>query len=81
MKAKSQKSVLKILNKMFEEFDNQSIEDSLKSENMIVRIFAILDRRVGKRRLINMHSTLNPQEEIFNLFFSIRINAEGIVFQ
>lgn len=65
----------------FEEFDNQSIEDSLNSENMIVRIFAILDRRVGKRRLINMHSTLNPKEEIFNLFFSIRINAEGIVFQ
>ena len=63
----------------FEEFDNQSIEDSLKSEDMIVRIFAILDRRVGKRRLINMYCTINPQEEVFNLFLSIRINAEGIV--
>ena len=62
----------------FEEFDNQSIEESLNSENMIIRIFAILDRRVGKRRLTNMHSTLNPQEEVFNLFYSIRINAEGI---
>lgn len=35
----------------FDEFDNQSIKNSLKSENLIVRIFAILDRRVGKRRL------------------------------
>lgn len=62
----------------FEEFDNQCIEESLNSENMIIRIFAILDRRVGKKRLINMHRTLNPQEEVFNLFYSIRINAEGI---
>ena len=62
----------------FEEFDNQSIEESMNSENMIVRIFAILDRRVGKRRLINMYRTLNPKEEVFNLFYSIRINAEGI---
>lgn len=34
----------------FAEFDQQSIEMSLKSENLIVRIFAVLDRRVGKRR-------------------------------
>ena len=34
----------------FAEFDNQDIEASLKSENLIVKIFAVLDRRVGKRR-------------------------------
>ena len=34
----------------FAEFDQQSIEMSLKSENLIVRIFAVLDRRGGKRR-------------------------------
>ena len=28
----------------FDEFDNQSIDKSLKSENLLVRIFAILDR-------------------------------------
>ena len=38
----------------FDEFDNQSIDKSLVSDNLIVRIFAILDRRVGKRRLISM---------------------------
>ena len=64
----------------FHEFDNQSIEDSLNSENLIVQIFAIIDRRVGKRRLINLYDTITPKDEIFNLFYSIRINAEGIVF-
>ena len=38
----------------FEEFDNQIIDKSLVSDNLIVRIFAILDRRIGKRRLISM---------------------------
>lgn len=33
-------------------FDNQSIEKSLVSENPLVRIFALLDRRLGKRRLL-----------------------------
>ena len=35
----------------FAEFDQQSIEMSLKSENLIVRIFAVLDRRVGKKKV------------------------------
>lgn len=63
----------------FEKFDNQSIEESLTSENLIVRIFAILDRRVGKRRLIKLKKYLNAEDEIFNTFFTIRAQAEGIV--
>ena len=62
----------------FEEFDNQSIEESLKSDDLIVRIFAILDRRVGKRRLTRMYHELHPTDEIFNMFYYIRINAENI---
>ena len=65
----------------FEEFDNQSIENSLNSDDFIVRIFAILDRRVGKRRLINMYPTLQPENEIFNMFYFIRIHAEGIALE
>ncbi|WP_444441707.1 hypothetical protein [Pseudoruminococcus massiliensis] len=38
----------------FSKFDNQSIEKSLSSENAIVRMLAILDRRVGKRRIISI---------------------------
>lgn len=62
----------------FDIFDNQSIELSLSSDNLIVRIFAVLDRRVGKRRLIQMRDNLDRNEEIFNLFYAIRANAEHI---
>lgn len=62
----------------FDEFDNQSIEKSLYSENMLVRIFAVLDRRVGKRKLISMKETIENEDDTFKEFFTIRMNAEGI---
>lgn len=65
----------------FDEFDNQSIEKSLASENLIVRIFAVLDRRVGKRRLVKMKDYILQEPETFQEFFAIRANAEGIKLQ
>ena len=63
----------------FEEFDNQSIDDSLTSDNLIVRIFAILDRRVGKRRLLLLQETIEDEPETFQVFYSIRMKAEGLL--
>ncbi|MDE5862312.1 MAG: hypothetical protein K2H28_08990 [Ruminococcus sp.] len=63
----------------FDEFDNQSIEKSLFSENAIVRVFAILDRRIGKRRLRAMKDTVHNEGEVFRTFFNIRATAEGII--
>ena len=63
----------------FEIFDNQSIERSLESDNMLVRIFAILDRRVGKRRLTAIGKTIGQEEKSFRDFFEIRAKAEGIL--
>lgn len=63
----------------FEEFEHQSIEESLVSNNLIIRIFAILDRRIGKRRLLLMQETINDEPEIFQEFFAIRANAEGLM--
>ena len=62
----------------FDEFDNQSIEESLKSENLLVRIFAILDRRVGKRRLLAMKNGISEEPEVFQRFYEIRSTAEGL---
>lgn len=62
----------------FYEFDNQSIEKSLHSENMLVRIFAVLDRRVGKRRLRTMKNTISDEGEVFQTFYRIRVSAEKI---
>lgn len=60
----------------FAEFDNQSIEDSLESSNLIVRIFAVLDRRVGKRRLKAMQKEILNEPATFQEFYAIRMNAE-----
>ena len=62
----------------FQEFDQQSIEKSLKSENLIVRIFAVLDRREGKRRLLMMKDTIEQEPNTFKEFYAIRARAEGI---
>ena len=63
----------------FAEFDNQDIESSLKSENLIVRILAVLDRRVGKRRLVSMKETIAEEPDTFQEFYAIRVKAEGLL--
>ncbi|MCM1505896.1 MAG: hypothetical protein NC177_01995 [Ruminococcus flavefaciens] len=63
----------------FDEFDNQSIEKSLSSENAIVRVFALLDRRTGKRRLRSIQENIHNEGEVFRTFFNIRATAEGII--
>lgn len=62
----------------FSVFDNQSIEKSLVSDDLFVRIFAILDRRVGKRRLIAMQEEMKNEPEILQIFYLIRTEAENI---
>lgn len=61
----------------FSKFDNQSIEKSLSSENAIVRMLAILDRRVGKRRIISilwewMRKTETEIKNYKKLFFGFK---------
>ncbi|MDE6925188.1 MAG: hypothetical protein K2P59_08015, partial [Acetatifactor sp.] len=65
--------------KAFAEFDNQSIETSLKSDDLIVRIFAVLDRRIGKRRLELMKETIVNEPASFQEFYVIRAKAEGLL--
>ena len=62
----------------FEEYDNQSIEASLNSRNQLVRIFAVLDRRAGKRTLCKLKDRIDNESEIFRLFYAIRTEAEGL---
>lgn len=62
----------------FEEFDTQSIDKSLVSDNLIVRILAVLDRRIGKRRLISMKDFMVEEPPVFQEFYAIRIHHEGL---
>ena len=65
----------------FQEFDNQSIEASLTSRTPLVRIFALLDRRLGKRRLAALEETMENELDWVRPFYLLRIEAEGLNLQ
>ncbi|MDE7105802.1 MAG: hypothetical protein K2O22_01395 [Anaeroplasmataceae bacterium] len=60
-------------------YENQSIEESLQSKNMLVKILAILDRRVGKRTLLKLQEDIENEPEFIQEVFHIRAYAEGII--
>ena len=69
----------KVFYEAFGIFDNQSIEKSLMSENPLVRIFALLDRRLGKRRLLALEDSMEQELDWVRAFYVIRMQAEGLM--
>ena len=65
----------------FQTFDNQSVEASLADEHPIVRIFALLDRRLGKRRLAALEETMEQELDWVRPFYLLRMEAEGLKLQ
>lgn len=73
-----------------EEFDDEEFAEALKlyrafsaadaiaSEHPVVRMFAVLDRRVGKRTLARLAETVSAQPEWLQTFYRLRLTAEGI---
>jgi len=68
-----------MLYEAFNIFDNQSIEKSLGCENPLVRIFALLDRRLGKRRLLALKESMEQELDFVRTFYVIRMQAEGLM--
>ena len=63
----------------FQKYDNQSIEQSLADEYALVRVFAILDRRVGKRRLAAIKERgFDREPEWVQYFYRLRLEAENV---
>lgn len=62
----------------FQEFDSQSIRESLDSENAIVRMFALLDRRTGKRTLEKLRERMKKEPQWLQMIYYIRLEAENI---
>ena len=61
------------------EFDNQIIDKSLVSDNLICTYFCkFLNRRIGKRRLISMKDFMEEEPPVFQEFYAIRIHHEGL---
>ena len=57
------------------EYRNLSIQDALNSENYIIKILAILDRRVGKRTLqkIKAEEEYKKYPEWVRQFYELRL--------
>lgn len=60
----------------FNEFDNQSIAESLVSKNALVRMFALLDRRTGKRTLEKLRQPMQAEPQWLQMIYYIRLEAE-----
>ena len=63
--------------KSLENYRNHSIQDSIQSENPLERMFAVLDRRVGKRSLGKLKETMEEQSEWLQQFYKLRLSAEN----
>ena len=61
-----------------EKYRNQPILQSIYSENVLERMFAILDRRIGKRTLMALKDSINEQPRWLQTFYKLRFSAESI---
>ncbi len=57
--------------------DELPIHEALVHENPIIRMFAVLDRRIGQRRLPEIAAALDDQPEWLRRFYQLRLDAEG----
>lgn len=62
----------------FHYYHNHSIKDSLNYEDPIVRLFAIFDKRVGKRTLQGLADEVQHQPSWLQVFYKLRLEADGI---
>ena len=62
----------------FMKYSSLSIEEAMNDENIIVRAYSMLDRRLGKRRLKKLHFPEDTHPLIID-FYKIRCEVECII--
>lgn len=60
------------------EYKNSNIIDSINSNNMLVRMLAVMNRRVGKRTLLKLANEIDKQPNWLAFFYRLRLDADGI---
>ncbi|SHJ87919.1 hypothetical protein SAMN02745248_01208 [Hathewaya proteolytica DSM 3090] len=63
------------------EYFNQGIEKSICSENPLIRILAVLDRRVGKRTIERVSKNFSAELEWVQPFYKLRLEAENVEYE
>ncbi len=64
---------------MIKKYLGQDIKASISDENPVIRLLAILDRRVGRRTLQSIKTTLDEQPEWLREFYKLRLEGEGMI--
>jgi hypothetical protein len=55
-----------------DKFLSDSIENSLESKDVLLNIFALVDRRVGKKRLLSLEEKMKLKHPIVQYFYELR---------
>lgn len=50
------------------------IEESMESNDILLNILALVDRRVGKKRILNMRETIKLKHPAVQYFYELRLN-------
>lgn len=56
-------------------FLSTSIEESLESNDILLNILALVDRRVGKKRILNMTEKMKVKHPIVQFFYELRLST------
>ena len=62
-----------------ETYRSQDVFQSLEAEDALLRMFAILDRRIGKRTLARLKDAPPARPEWLQFFYQLRLQAEKII--
>lgn len=62
----------------FREYKELPIAKSIVSENPIVRMFAVMNRRIGKRTLEKLAKQIDIQPKWLKFFYKLRLDSENI---
>lgn len=60
------------------EYFSNPIQQSLQSNDMLVRMLAIMDRRVGLRTLKKLKQTVDELPEWLQYFYNLRLESQGV---
>ncbi|MFT8321507.1 MAG: hypothetical protein ABF649_11420 [Bacillus sp. (in: firmicutes)] len=61
-----------------EEYFYTPIQELLKSSDLLIKIFCLLDRRIGKRTLRKMENTIIKEHPLIHYFYKLRCEGEKI---
>lgn len=56
-------------------FLSTSIDVSLESDDILLNILALVDRRVGKKRIMNMAEMMKLKHPVVQYFYELRVSA------